>query len=72
VNLDYAKQANAAFLMGAFMIIILGRSAADAWRVFTPYHNKFTPFRDATMGTCAYKCTIDHCLNGLDLAIKIG
>jgi cell division cycle 14 len=70
-SLDYAKQANAAFLMGAFMIIILERSAADAWKVFAPYHNKFTPFRDATMGTCTYKCTIEHCLNGLHLAIKL-
>jgi hypothetical protein len=24
------------------------------------------------MGTCQYKCTVDHCLNGLDLAIKLG
>jgi cell division cycle 14 len=71
-SLDYAKQANAAFLMGAFMIIILKRPAHEAWKVFTPYHNKFTPFRDATMGTCAYKCTVEHCLNGLDLGIKLG
>lgn len=71
-SLDYAKQANAAFLMGAFMIIILGKSAKEAWKVFTPYHNKFTPYRDATMGTCSYKCTNEHCLNGLDLAIKLG
>ena len=54
------------------MIIILKRSAKDAWRVFSPYHTKFTPFRDATMGTCAYKCTVEHCLNGLDLGIKLG
>ena len=56
--------------MGAFMIIILNRPAHEAWKVFTPYHNKFTPFRDATMGTWAYKCTVEHCLNGLDLGIK--
>ena len=57
--------------MGAFMIIILKKTAREAWKVFAPYHNKFTPFRDAIMGTCSYKCTIDHCLNGLDLAIKL-
>jgi len=72
-SLDYAKQSNAAFLMGAFMIIILGRSAADAWKIFEPYHKKFTPFRDATMmSTCSYRCTVEHCLNGLFLAIKLG
>jgi cell division cycle 14 len=57
--------------MGAFMIIILKRSAADAWKVFNPYHNKFTPFRDATMGTCSYKCTILDCLRGLEYAMKL-
>jgi cell division cycle 14 len=33
-SLDYAKQANAAFLMGCFMIIYLKKSADDAWKVF--------------------------------------
>lgn len=36
-SLDYAKQANAAFLMGAFMIIVLKKSADDAWAAFKPY-----------------------------------
>jgi cell division cycle 14 len=47
-SLDYSKQTNAAFLMGAFMIIILKKTAAEAWALFKPYHNKFVPFRDAT------------------------
>ena len=54
------------------MIIILEKSAKEAWQVFQPYQRKFTPFRDAIAGACTYKCTIDHCLNGLDLAIKLG
>ena len=54
------------------MIIILKVPAAQAWQAFAQYHRKFTPFRDAIAGTCTYKCTIDHCLNGLDLAIKLG
>ncbi len=58
--------------MGAFMIIILKRSAGEAWSVFEAYAKKFTPIRDAIAGTCTYKCKIDHCLNGLDLAIKLG
>lgn len=30
-SLNYDKQANAAFLMGAFMIIVLKKSAEEAW-----------------------------------------
>jgi cell division cycle 14 len=71
-SLDYAKQANAAFLMGCFMIITLKKSAEEAWSLFAPYHNKFVPFRDATMGTCSYKCTVQHCLLGLQYAITLG
>jgi len=40
--------------MGAFMIIVLNKSADEAWATFRPYHNKFIPYRDATMGNCAY------------------
>jgi len=58
--------------MGCFMIIILKRTADDAWRIFAPYHSKFVPFRDATMGTCSYKCIIVDCLRGLELAIHLG
>jgi len=54
------------------MIIVLKRSAIEAWSVFEPYAKKFTPYRDAIMGACPYKCTNEHCLNGLDLAIKLG
>mmetsp|Transcript_35927 Transcript_35927/g.48664 ORF Transcript_35927/g.48664 Transcript_35927/m.48664 type:complete len:309 (-) Transcript_35927:238-1164(-) len=71
-SLDWAKQANAAFLMGCFMIVVLKKSAEEAWSVFKPYQNKFAPFRDATMGTCSYKCTIQHCLMGLMYAITLG
>ncbi len=71
-SLDYAKQANSAFLMGCFMIIALKKSAEEAWNLFLPYHNKFVPFRDATMGTCSYKCTVQHCLQGLQFAITLG
>jgi cell division cycle 14 len=71
-SLDYAKQANAAFLMGCFMMIILKRSAEEAWQAFKSYHSKFVPFRDATMGTCSYKCTVQHCLQGLQFAMALG
>jgi cell division cycle 14 len=40
--------ANAAFLMGAFQIIVLGCSADKAFEPFKEI--KFTPFRDASYG----------------------
>jgi len=33
----FDKQANAAYLMGAFMIVILKQSAEVAWEAFAPY-----------------------------------
>ena len=58
--------------MGAFMIICLKKSAEEAWAVFKPYHNKFIPYRDATMGNCAYRCTNLHCFQGLEYGIALG
>ena len=71
-SLEKEKQANAAFLMGAFMIIVLGYNAAEAWKVFADSGIQFKPFRDAIMGESTYKCTIEHCLNGLFIGIKLG
>ncbi len=50
------KKANAAFLMGAFEVIVLGRSAADAFKPFAS--EKFQDYRDALRGPCTYKCTV--------------
>lgn len=68
----FDKQANSAFLMGAFMIVVLRMSAEVAWEAFAPYHNTFRPFRDASYGDCTYNCTIFHCLKGLEIAISHG
>lgn len=70
-SLDTNKRANAAYLMGAFQVIILGRSAEEAWEPFSKVKTPFTDFRDASFGTCTYKCTILDCLRGLDYAIKL-
>ena len=71
-SLDLEKQANAAYLMGAFMIISLGFNAQEAWKVFKESGMTFKPFRDAIMGESTYQCTIEDCLNGLYFAIKLG
>ena len=36
----YDKMANGAFLMGAFMIIVLKVKADAAWELFEPYHDQ--------------------------------
>lgn len=54
------------------MIIILKKSAKEVWETFKSYHLRLTPYRDASMSSCSYNCTIEHCLKGLDLAIKLG
>lgn len=71
-SLNKEKQANAAFLMGCFMIIILKLNAEEAWNMFDTYKQDFKPFRDATMGVSTYKCTIEHWLHGLFYAMKLG
>lgn len=68
----FDKQANSAFLMGAFMVIVLKQSAEHAWEAFAPYQQQFRPFRDASYGDCTYSCSIFHCLKGLELAASHG
>ena len=70
-SLEPAKKANAAYLMGAFQIIILGRTADEAWQYLAP-GAPFVDFRDASYGGCTYRCTILHCLKGLDRARLLG
>jgi hypothetical protein len=62
------KMVNGAFLMGAFMIVILKMSAEQAHAVFKPYHQLFKHFRDASRGDCFYNCTLLHVLQGLEYA----
>lgn len=44
----------------------------DAWELLEPYRDTFKPFRDATMGTCTYKCTVLDCLQGLEIGMYLG
>jgi len=66
-----AKRANAAYLMGAFQVLVLGRTADEAWQPFKNVDTPFRPFRDASYMNCTYKCTILDCLRGLELAKKL-
>ena len=69
---QYDKQANAAYLMGAFMVVILRQPAEVAWEAFAPYQAGFRPFRDASYGDCTYNCSIFHCLKGLEIGVSLG
>ena len=66
------KMVNGAFLMGAFMIIILKMTADQAIEKFKPYNSLFKHYRDASKGDCFYNCTLHHVLQGLEYAVKFG
>jgi len=69
---DFAKITNSTYLMCAFMIIILRMDAQQAFKHFKAYQPYLHHFRDASRGPCAYECTIQHCLQGLEWAINLG
>jgi cell division cycle 14 len=71
-SMDVAKRANAAFLMGAFQIVALKKTALEAWAPFIDVQPPFRPFRDASYTNCSYNCTVLDCLKGLEYAIKLG
>jgi cell division cycle 14 len=70
-TLNPHKRANAAFLMGAYQVVVMGRTAVDAWKPFT-YVSTFTPFRDASFGGSNFQLPILNCLRGLEKAIELG
>ena len=68
----YDKQANSIFLMGCFMIIVLGFKSERVWSIFKPFHPVLVPYRDASYGECYYACTVEHCWQGIEHAIRLG
>jgi len=69
---DEAKRANAAYLMGAFQIVVLGRTAEEAWKPFANVQPALAAFKDASYKSSPYRCTILDCLRGLEYGIKLG
>jgi len=57
-SLDSVKRTNAAFLMGAFMIVILKKTVEDFNETFKSISHGFSDYRDASYGPCSYKCTV--------------
>ena len=54
------------------MIVIMKMEAKQAFNTFKSYQPFLHPYRDASRGPCQYECTILHCLEGLEWAIKLG
>lgn len=66
---NYKEKLNSAYLMASFQVLVLGKSAYQAYSLFKPLNLK--SFRDAGEGDCAYQCTLFHCLNALQRAMRL-
>ena len=40
--------------------------------VIKPYSSLLRSYRDASKGECFYDCTVEHCIEGLEFAVKKG
>ncbi|CAJ1340119.1 unnamed protein product, partial [Effrenium voratum] len=69
---DPKKRANAATLMSCFQVVVLRKSADEAYKPFASVYPPFLPFRDATCGICTYSLTVLDCAKGMEKAIQCG
>lgn len=67
---DACKRTNAAFLVGAFMVIRQNKTPEEAFRPFESMQSSFLPFRDASVGLSTYNVHILDCLKSLYKAIQ--
>lgn len=66
------QRANAGFLIGAFALLILRRTADEIWEMLQNSYPTFLPFRDASYGIATFSLTIYDCLLGLKKAVALG
>ncbi|XP_027265429.1 dual specificity protein phosphatase CDC14B isoform X14 [Cricetulus griseus] len=69
---DQRKQANAAFLIGCYMVIFLGRTPEDAYRTLIFGDTAYIPFRDAAYGSCSFYITLLDCFHAVKKAMQYG
>ncbi|XP_052012539.1 dual specificity protein phosphatase CDC14B isoform X2 [Apodemus sylvaticus] len=69
---DQRKQANAAFLIGCYMVIYLGRTPEDAYRTLIFGDTAYIPFRDAAYGSCSFYITLLDCFHAVKKAMQYG
>nr|XP_024213599.1 dual specificity protein phosphatase CDC14C [Pan troglodytes] len=69
---DQRKQANAAFLVGCYMVIYLGRTPEAAYRILIFGDTPYIPFRDAAYGSCNFYITLLDCFHAVKKAMQYG
>lgn len=69
---DPKKRANAAYLICAYQVVILRKSAEQAFASFRDIYPPFLPFRDATTCASSFPLTVQDCVKGLQTAIELG
>ncbi|XP_062968665.1 dual specificity protein phosphatase CDC14B isoform X4 [Cynocephalus volans] len=69
---DQRKQANAAFLVGCYMVIYLGRTPEEAYRILIFGDISYMPFRDAAYGSCSFYITLLDCFHAVKKAMQYG
>jgi cell division cycle 14 len=70
---DSRRRANAAYLIGCYVIIYHKKTPEEAFRPLISSQNPpFQPFRDAAMGPCTYNLTLQHCFYALHKALQFG
>ncbi|XP_029776179.1 dual specificity protein phosphatase CDC14B isoform X1 [Suricata suricatta] len=67
---DQRKQANAAFLIGCYMVIYLGRTPEEAYRILMCGNTSYIPFRDAAYGSCNFYITLLDCFHAVKKAMQ--
>ncbi|XP_036847124.2 dual specificity protein phosphatase CDC14B isoform X4 [Manis javanica] len=69
---DQRKQANAAFLVGCYMVIYLGRTPEETYRILMFGDTSYIPFRDAAYGSCSFFITLLDCFHAVQKALHYG
>ena len=68
---DPHRRSNSMFLIGAFQILVLQRTAEEAIIPITRLARTM-PFCDAGIYDCQYDCTVNDCVSGLETAVRLG
>jgi len=67
-----ADRTNAAFLIAAYAVVILGRSPEEAYKPLKKLESSFATFRDASYNnTCEFRLSIADCMLGLSQGLAM-
>ena len=72
-DVEVCKRTNAAFLIGSFSVLYLGRTADEAYvTIAIGSHTVFKPFRDASAGPSTFNLTLLDTLHAVEKASQLG